>query len=355
MDDTKRIVNKSLLTDIADAIRSKEESSAAITASDFPARILAIETGTEPTGTATFTSNGTYDVSTYASVVVNVPQDVSIPTLNAPSISRSEDTISLTNPSTNGNYNTGFRIYNDSELLFSQTSTSFSLINKLAIGDYELYAACYNGNNQFNDSPKSDTYIECSVFGLTRELTETTASNSTSKMSDGLDYTVTFTPTWGWWLPVNVHVYKKDNSTNATYTETDVYEWDQYTGVLTINDLDGNIRIVCDSEETPQLQSPEVEVEEIGLETQIVSVGTVRYAQEYDVYYDNTLIDTIAYESGDTLAEQISADTVTVTSAYVVTMSNDDLSSSRASNKSANITHYLYLDNVLVFQEKEGI
>ena len=47
MDNTKRIVNKTLLDDIADAIREKEGSSESIVASTFPERILAIETGTD--------------------------------------------------------------------------------------------------------------------------------------------------------------------------------------------------------------------------------------------------------------------------------------------------------------------
>lgn len=47
MDNTKRIVNKSLLDDIADAIREKEGSSESIVASTFPSRIAAIETGTD--------------------------------------------------------------------------------------------------------------------------------------------------------------------------------------------------------------------------------------------------------------------------------------------------------------------
>lgn len=47
MDNTKRIVNKSLLDDIADAIRAKDGTSASIVASTFPSRIAAIETGTD--------------------------------------------------------------------------------------------------------------------------------------------------------------------------------------------------------------------------------------------------------------------------------------------------------------------
>ena len=69
MDNTKRIVNKSLLDDIADAIRAKDGTSASIVASTFPSRILNLPT---PTGTLSILENGTYNVTNYASVDVNV-------------------------------------------------------------------------------------------------------------------------------------------------------------------------------------------------------------------------------------------------------------------------------------------
>lgn len=66
-----------------------------------------------------------------------------MPTLNAPSILRSGDTITITNPSTNGNFNKGFNIYSGEDVAFYQTGTTFSLIGKFAAEqNYIIQATC---------------------------------------------------------------------------------------------------------------------------------------------------------------------------------------------------------------------
>lgn len=62
-----------LFTAIANAIRSKTGGSGKIVADDFPDMIGRISTGITPTGTKTITTNGTHDVTNYASANVNVP------------------------------------------------------------------------------------------------------------------------------------------------------------------------------------------------------------------------------------------------------------------------------------------
>lgn len=68
-----KIITKKTLEDAADAIRTKAGTSDPIAPEDFDDAIDAIPTGTTPTGTLSISSNGTYDVTNYASAEVNCP------------------------------------------------------------------------------------------------------------------------------------------------------------------------------------------------------------------------------------------------------------------------------------------
>ena len=68
-----KIITKKTLEDAADAIRTKAGTSDPIAPEDFDDAIDAIPTGTTPTGTIQISSNGTYDVTNYASAAVAVP------------------------------------------------------------------------------------------------------------------------------------------------------------------------------------------------------------------------------------------------------------------------------------------
>lgn len=70
----KVLITESYLEDIADAIRVKAETSDTFFPSEMASAIMGIDTtGFIPTGEIPITSNGTYDVTNYASAEVNVP------------------------------------------------------------------------------------------------------------------------------------------------------------------------------------------------------------------------------------------------------------------------------------------
>lgn len=69
------LVEETYLKDIADAIRSKKGVSTTYKPSDMPSAIESISGGgVTPTGTINITTNGTHDVTNYASASVAVPQ-----------------------------------------------------------------------------------------------------------------------------------------------------------------------------------------------------------------------------------------------------------------------------------------
>ncbi len=62
-----------LFTDIATSLRGKTGNTGKIVADDFPSVIDGIQTGITPTGTKSITTNGSHDVTNYATAKVEVP------------------------------------------------------------------------------------------------------------------------------------------------------------------------------------------------------------------------------------------------------------------------------------------
>lgn len=109
-----------------------------------------------PTGTVNITTNGTHDVSGKASVVVAVPS--SQPTLNAPTIAINDKTLTITNPASNGNFVTKFKVFSNGTTLTEATikgsTTTVDLSTLLTeVGTYSITAKASAAN--FNDSAAS--------------------------------------------------------------------------------------------------------------------------------------------------------------------------------------------------------
>nr|DAW66295.1 MAG TPA: hypothetical protein [Caudoviricetes sp.] len=124
-----------------------------------------------PSGSQNITTNGTYDIKAKANVVVNVESEK--PTLNAPTISLSNSTLTITNPATNGNFVTSYRIFNGSAELAVVTSKTVDLSTLLTdSGTYSITvkASAPNFNNSAASNSVSYKVVAASGYKLTMTL-----------------------------------------------------------------------------------------------------------------------------------------------------------------------------------------
>lgn len=129
-----------------------------------------------PTGTVNITANGTHDVSGKASVVVAVPS--SQPTLNAPTIAINDKTLTITNPASNGNFVTKFKVFSNgtalTEAVIKGSTTTVDLSTLLTTaGTYSITAKASAAN--FNDSAASsaEEYVVQAAQKYTITVTNT--------------------------------------------------------------------------------------------------------------------------------------------------------------------------------------
>jgi hypothetical protein len=219
---------KAVFTDTADAIREKEGSTGKISPLDFADRIKEISTGIEPTGTINIVQNGTYDVTEYASAVVDVAGSSNSPKLNAPTISWTNGTDVLTTsfPSSNGDYDTGMKVYNNMTLLksFSSLNSSLNFFNSLGLSlntVYDKICVSVTGSN-FIESNKSNTIsfgkMEYSI--ITDDYVQASISSS-GYCYHGNTLSCTFGVYDGFVLADKVSVTSVTNPSSSAYTFVD--------------------------------------------------------------------------------------------------------------------------------------
>lgn len=110
-----------------------------------------------PSGSQNITANGTYDIKDKASVVVAVPSEQ--PTLNTPTIALSYSTLTITNPASNGNFVTKYKIFSDgtalTEAVIKGSQTTVDLSTYFTTdGTYTINVKASAAN--FNDSALSN-------------------------------------------------------------------------------------------------------------------------------------------------------------------------------------------------------
>lgn len=167
-----------------------------------------------------------------------------LPQLNKLTFARNKETVNITNPSTNGNFVSKYRIYNSGTLLKETTSTSLTLTS-LGKGDYELTATAV-GNNFKESEPTSA--IKVSVYSISQGLTNLTSSNTATLISSTLTWTTTLTPSTGYYLPETLTVYMGGQVCDFDYNTS--------TGKLTIENVNGDITLTAIASDTKPTTSP---------------------------------------------------------------------------------------------------
>ena len=174
------------------------------------------------------------------------------PSLYAPSLSRTNNTVYISNPSSNGSFVNSYSVYN---------------------GEYQLSVAATG--QRFIDSAKSNV-IKADVYRITKSLQNLTANNSTTLISNGMQYTVTLTPTSGYYLPEDIVVTMGGRAAS--------YEYDSYTGVITIKSVTGDIDITAVAYNAPKLRRPTA-----AIKNSVLTITSPRYAERTETYIDGTL------------------------------------------------------------------
>ncbi len=114
--------------------------------------------------TITITENGTVNIMPDSGktlskviVIVDVSSSGELPTLNAPTIALSNDNIlTITNPATNGNFVSSYKVYDGSTLLTAVTNTSVNLSTLITAAGTHTITVKASGTN-FNDSVASNS------------------------------------------------------------------------------------------------------------------------------------------------------------------------------------------------------
>ena len=247
------------LSAIADAIRAKTGESGTMKLEQMPAKIAGISTGITPSGNINITDTQQTDVTNYATAQVvdanltaeNIADGVTVlgivgthqggggelPQLHAPTISIAEDTLTITNPDTNGDFVTAFGGYANGVSVGAIPVSSNPLdLTSLGFpaGDYTLTATCKGTN--FAESEQSNSLAYTNIFyNISSVLVGCTSNNSSVSLRKGKPYTATISAIAGYTL-VGATVSISMGGTDVTDT---VY----HNGSIDIVSLTGDLNI----------------------------------------------------------------------------------------------------------------
>ena len=210
------------------------------------------------------------------------------PTLNKVTIARNGDTLTVTNPSTNGNFVKGYKVFSGEIQKANFTGNTYDIATAGA-GNHVLTAKAYGDN--FNDSPASAA-ITVDVWGIYGDLEGLTFSSDRLTISDGLPYSIKLKPEDGKFLPEFIDVTMANKECK--------YEWDSYTGLIAFDGVTGDVRIAATAFDADKLRRPVISLNEnentLSITPPRYSETTRLYANDVEVY---TYVDKNKYSVDD--------------------------------------------------------
>lgn len=200
-----------------------------------------------------------------------------LPQLRQVIISRNSNVVTIVNPSTNGDFVEGYKVYNDDKFIMAVTDKTFN-VETLNDGDGEYRIAVTAIAEKFLESEKSST-VTATMWAIIFAL-ENLHVDTETVVLDGLTYKAIVVPNDGYYLPEYIEV--QVNGVTVDYT------YDSYTGEITIPNVTANVDVIVSAYAYPKLRVPQLELSE---QTAIVTAPT--YADYTHVYADDELIETI--------------------------------------------------------------
>lgn len=195
--------------------------------------------------------------------------------LNAPVLVKNITNYTLQNPSTNGNYPTGYKIFIDGTLYeaVSKNFTAGETITISYVNDMSQYVGKHTlevsliGTDMIESNKSS---IEFTIYTISQTLTNITSSNSTQYIYENNSYTNTLTASENYYLPSKIDLTMNNIDIATT-------NYDDYTGVISIVSVAGNIEIIANGDAENKLRTPWITLKEKELTIRIVKNATNYY------------------------------------------------------------------------------
>lgn len=191
------------------------------------------------------------------------------PTLRAISLSRSGNTIYISNPSSNGTFVEGYKVYNSGALIATQSSTSISLTS-LSKGKYSITAKAYATG--FNDSSASGA-IAATVYEFFKNIKNVTIAATLAKTTSGSTVTFMLAAASGYYLPTAIAIHCNGESLTFTYNP--------YTGAVSLSAL----KTLYNGSETYRAITPTA-----ALSGATLAVSDAKLANTLEVYDGSTKV-----------------------------------------------------------------